>query len=882
VGGSFGTHHFNQFFPILKLKEFYNEQKAEGEAVQNDPFVKSAKALGGPMAAKHVAKNLDTLKAVEGVLASIPVIDRLNPFAMIRSFANGGILGVVTNIASVVTETVSQLFTASAVKVSMDYTYEDGFGASVDVGFGVGAGRVSVVNVGYSEFGGFSASLGATFGKGTGMEIGAAVTYSEQEGFGATASAKGMGFNASVAYTQNSGFSASAALTLGNKNKGLALGFDYNEKDGFSAKAGVAYKGFTAGLNYSKANGVGVYAGRMINDTTSAEIGWDRKNGYQASIGSDNARATYSDKNGLGFKFTKEVLGGEAEFAYTARGGFEASYSKSLGNGFSTSVNYSQKDGFSADLRHKDGNNVSRSMSFGRDGVSSSVQQNNDNDLFIDSMEKLQGINDQTIGANKARIEAKSFKELADGLSKNNPELEKYKDNPEAFNAKLKELSEADNLLDSQGQNYKIDRGGSRDSFLSKAWGEVEDIGRSFVGQTVTDKGYIDSQGKFHVRTCFVAGTKVHTKNGLKNIEDIQVGDVVLSWNETTGEREYKVVTELFLHEVELLFEVKTSKGTTIETTWNHPFWVVDKKAWIEAKDLQAGDTLSLANGSLIEISYIRAYNVVPTKVYNFEVGDNHSYFVGEDGVLVHNYDLQTGRVQKGDTISKIRKELNEKYGTNYTDADIIRMNGILDGNKISVDQIIVSPELFDEFGKGSEKQRAFFLDKSKNIDRENFARTITIGGSINFLGYGAVSGETGTYTELYRRGEFFARQENFGAASSGDISWDPSERNKAKLSLGGKVTYTKGNLEDYKNSSSTGYGISGYGLITIEGKDGKNIGNGFNFPIIPTTGPTVSKPVILGPTEFKLIQNDFDTWYEGDRKLKAKEKNQKVYPSIS
>jgi hypothetical protein len=71
---------------------------------------------------------------------------------------------------------------------------------------------------------------------------------------------------------------------------------------------------------------------------------------------------------------------------------------------------------------------------------------------------------------------------------------------------------------------------------------------------------------------------------------------------------------------------------------WNHPFWVVDKKEWIEVKDLKVGDRVLLSDGKEVAISGIRSYNVDATKVYNFEVADNHTYFVGEDGVLVHNY----------------------------------------------------------------------------------------------------------------------------------------------------------------------------------------------------------------------------------------------------
>lgn len=45
---------------------------------------------------------------------------------------------------------------------------------------------------------------------------------------------------------------------------------------------------------------------------------------------------------------------------------------------------------------------------------------------------------------------------------------------------------------------------------------------------------------------CFIAGTKVLTDEGEKNIEDIVVGDKVLSKDEATGEVAYKEVTATF------------------------------------------------------------------------------------------------------------------------------------------------------------------------------------------------------------------------------------------------------------------------------------------------------------------------------------------------
>ncbi|EMJ69286.1 HINT domain protein, partial [Leptospira interrogans str. 2002000632] len=46
--------------------------------------------------------------------------------------------------------------------------------------------------------------------------------------------------------------------------------------------------------------------------------------------------------------------------------------------------------------------------------------------------------------------------------------------------------------------------------------------------------------GEFVNESCFVADTLIQTKDGLKAIEKIQVGDVVRSWNENTNQFENK------------------------------------------------------------------------------------------------------------------------------------------------------------------------------------------------------------------------------------------------------------------------------------------------------------------------------------------------------
>ena len=119
--------------------------------------------------------------------------------------------------------------------------------------------------------------------------------------------------------------------------------------------------------------------------------------------------------------------------------------------------------------------------------------------------------------------------------------------------------------------------------------------------------------------TGFVAGTLVHTKEGLKPIEQIKVGDLVLSKQESgEGELSYQRVMQTFVHENQPLLCVDVV-GWTVEegkeaeltnthhdvkksfplvVTANHPFWVVGK-GWLKAEEISPGkDILLMENGA--------------------------------------------------------------------------------------------------------------------------------------------------------------------------------------------------------------------------------------------------------------------------------------------
>jgi hypothetical protein len=135
---------------------------------------------------------------------------------------------------------------------------------------------------------------------------------------------------------------------------------------------------------------------------------------------------------------------------------------------------------------------------------------------------------------------------------------------------------------------------------------------------------------------CFVAGTMVHTATGLVAIEDIKAGDRVLSINEKTGGTGEKPVLKTFVNESSKLVHLFVN-GEVITTTPSHLFYDVNK-GWTPAASLTCGSVLMLSDSSSVKASKATFERLEkPVKVFNFEVADWHTYYVGTVGVSVHN-----------------------------------------------------------------------------------------------------------------------------------------------------------------------------------------------------------------------------------------------------
>lgn len=207
---------------------------------------------------------------------------------------------------------------------------------------------------------------------------------------------------------------------------------------------------------------------------------------------------------------------------------------------------------------------------------------------------------------------------------------------------------------------------------------------------------------------CFSKGTLVHITSGVKSIEQIQVGDWVLSRPESGGEQAYKRVLKTFAHESQRIVELnyhlpgqdkasgKPIKMRRISVTRNHPFWTKEQ-GWTAVSELKHhestfedkfGQPIKFANLRNVYVSdqpnvgwkpshmgatdspgalwdyathKLIAADVMPLEkvertyrdlgdpeaidpalffkapVYNLEVEDFHTYYVGEHGLWVHN-----------------------------------------------------------------------------------------------------------------------------------------------------------------------------------------------------------------------------------------------------
>ncbi len=147
------------------------------------------------------------------------------------------------------------------------------------------------------------------------------------------------------------------------------------------------------------------------------------------------------------------------------------------------------------------------------------------------------------------------------------------------------------------------------------------------------------TQKGFEPRTCFVAGTLVHAKEDLRPIEEIKVGDYMLSKPESgTGELAYKRVTKTFVHENREVFGITygvDGEAVLLVTTAEHPFWipklrVKDPSVKFGGMDVPHGKWVTPEEVFRVRDKYYKSNGKGHLDLYYLSSFDGKVYGVGE------------------------------------------------------------------------------------------------------------------------------------------------------------------------------------------------------------------------------------------------------------
>ena len=136
---------------------------------------------------------------------------------------------------------------------------------------------------------------------------------------------------------------------------------------------------------------------------------------------------------------------------------------------------------------------------------------------------------------------------------------------------------------------------------------------------------------------CFPAGTKILTKDGYKNIEEIQIGDYVYDKDNNLQLVSNNMTREV--NEKDLIY-VETSTLKNLLTTIEHPFYTKRNGViqWIAAGELTDTDEIGLLiSNKIIWEKVVTKRQELPKSivVYNLTVDNTHNYIA--EGAIVHN-----------------------------------------------------------------------------------------------------------------------------------------------------------------------------------------------------------------------------------------------------
>ena len=215
-------------------------------------------------------------------------------------------------------------------------------------------------------------------------------------------------------------------------------------------------------------------------------------------------------------------------------------------------------------------------------------------------------------------------------------------------------IKKAIDLLAAARRAEKIEKDAQR---AEKAAREAKEAREGAAAGKQCKNGKCDKPNK-----CFAAGTPVETEEGPVPIEQLHTGDLVWSRDDDTGEEGYRPIAKVFVTPDQpiLTVELEDESGAieAIDVTAPHPFRV-EGRGWVPAGELEPGDQVESADGGELEVAGLEETGRSGT-VYNFEVEEFHTYFVGAGAAWVHNDCTPEEAEKLRSELDDIEKQLKE------------------------------------------------------------------------------------------------------------------------------------------------------------------------------------------------------------------------------
>ncbi len=143
---------------------------------------------------------------------------------------------------------------------------------------------------------------------------------------------------------------------------------------------------------------------------------------------------------------------------------------------------------------------------------------------------------------------------------------------------------------------------------------------------------------QFNIKcSSFAANTLIWQQDTQQAISQLAIGDKVYSRSEQSYNDHAQIISRTLHRTTPDYYQVTTETNNILQVTAEHPFWV-QSEGWVEASKLQPGNVVATINGDIL-IRHIEHINQ-PLDVFNLSITNTPSYFAGDDGLWVHNANI--------------------------------------------------------------------------------------------------------------------------------------------------------------------------------------------------------------------------------------------------